>query len=121
MELMESAHQIPVSPREVRHRIHAYGILAPVRVILTTLHRRVFPRPDSAPTVMLSMHMKASQSPTIRRYPADTRIASASWKKIPEICSGNRRNIAVTKSPQLPRRRNAISYPFRILSRCRAP
>ena len=66
-ELKLSAHQIPVSPRAVRRRIYAYGIRAPVSAMLIMLQSFVFPSPDKAPIVMLSMHMGAWQTATTLR------------------------------------------------------
>ena len=67
MDVDETAHQIPLSPSAVLQRRIASGILAPVNIIEITLHRCVFPRPDSAPTVISSTHINASLIPTIIR------------------------------------------------------
>ena len=52
----ENAHQIPFSPSEVPPRMIASGIRALVKIMLITLHRCVLPSPESAPTVVVSIH-----------------------------------------------------------------
>ena len=66
MDVDENAHQMPVRPMRPPKRM-ASGIRALVKVMLMTLHRRVRPRPDKAPTVISSSHMKPSQKPMIIR------------------------------------------------------
>ena len=67
MEVDDSAHQIPFSPSEVPPRMIASGIRALVKIMLITLHRCVLPSPESAPTVVVSIHKKASLNPTMIR------------------------------------------------------
>jgi len=54
------ASQIPFSPRAVRLRAKARGIREPVKIILIRLQSFVFPRPEIAPPVTISTHMKGS-------------------------------------------------------------
>lgn len=58
MEVDDSAHQIPFSPSEVPPRMIASGIRALVKIMLITLHRCVLPSPESAPTVVVSIHKR---------------------------------------------------------------
>lgn len=67
MEDKVSAHQIPFNPREVLESIRARGILEPVNTMLIMLQSFVLPRPDNAPTVISSTHIKASPIPMIIR------------------------------------------------------
>ena len=96
IDVAENAHHIPVSPM-IPPRMIANGILALVNAILITLQRRVFPRPDSAPIVVSSTHIKASLNPMMIRYPIAIETAFGSWKKISAIGSGNIINTAVIR------------------------
>ena len=51
----------------VVNRMIASGIRALVKIMLITLHRCVLPSPESAPTVVVSIHKKASLNPTMIR------------------------------------------------------
>ena len=77
IDVMESAHQIPLSPIRPPSMI-ASGILALVKVILMILQSRVLPSPDNAPTVVSSTHIKASLKPMMIRYSTDVAIALGS-------------------------------------------
>ena len=66
MEVLVRAHQMPSRPSG-RLKMIASGMRAPVKVMLRMLHRRVFPRPERAPTVVSSTHMKASLKPMMMR------------------------------------------------------
>ena len=60
-----SAHHIPKIPSTPLLKMIASGIRSDVNTILITLHRRVLPSPDNAPTVISSTHKKASPYPTM--------------------------------------------------------
>ena len=62
-----SAHQIPFSPSAVFDRTSARGIRITVRPTLIRLQSYVRPRPDRAPTVIISTLRKISENPMIRR------------------------------------------------------
>lgn len=74
IDVMESAHQIPLRPIRPPNII-ASGILALVKAMLMILQSLVLPSPDKAPTVVSSTHIKASLKPMITRYP--TAVATA--------------------------------------------
>ena len=60
-------HQIPFSPSGVEIRSRAIGIRATVREVLTMDGGRVRPSPENAPAVVISIHMKSWENPSIRR------------------------------------------------------
>ena len=73
-----SAHHIPRIPSTPLLKMIASGIRSDVNTILITLHRRVLPSPDNAPTVVNSTHIKASLKPMMIRYSTDVAIALGS-------------------------------------------
>lgn len=83
IEVNVSAHQIPSSSSDIADSRIASGIRALVREMLITLHRWVFPSPDSAPTVINSTHRNGSLNPTMIRYPTDIIKASFGFAIIP--------------------------------------
>ena len=87
IDVMESAHQIPLRPIRPPNII-ASGILALVKAMLMILQSLVLPSPDKAPTVVSSTHIKASLKPMITRYPTAVATAFGSWKKISAIAFG---------------------------------
>ena len=60
-------HQTPFSPRGVAERARAIGMRAPVRIALTMDGGTVRPRPENAPAVVISMHIKSWETPRICR------------------------------------------------------
>ena len=62
-----NAHQMPSSASGVLLKIMASGILAEVNTTLITEQSSVFPRPDSAPTVVSSTHMNICEKPRTTR------------------------------------------------------
>lgn len=61
-------HQMPLRPREVLVRTMAAGILARVKRVPTREGGRVFPRPEKAPAVVISTHMKSWERLRIFKY-----------------------------------------------------
>ena len=61
MNMLETVmlHQMPSSPREVFVRTMAAGIRREVKTMPTREGGRVFPRPEKAPAVVISTHMKS--------------------------------------------------------------
>ena len=108
MDEIVRAHQIPDNPIPILVRNMARGIRAPVRVMLITLQSVVFPRPESAPTVMSSTHIKISLKPRMTRYSAEIWMASASWKNRREIGVGRKINAALISAPHITRIRREI-------------
>ena len=66
-EVRVSAHQIPFKPKALLPSATAKGIRVAVIVMLMILQSFVFPRPESAPMVTISTHIKASLNPIITR------------------------------------------------------
>ena len=66
IEVDVRAHQTPFKPI-IPPNTTANGILAPVMAILIILQSLVIPRPDNAPIVVSSTHIKASLKPMITR------------------------------------------------------
>ena len=65
MVVVISAHHIPRISNTLLLKMIASGMRSDVKVILITLHRRVLPSPDNAPTVIISTHKNASLNPTM--------------------------------------------------------
>ena len=62
-----NAHQTPSIPRGVADSAAATGSLADVKIMLRMEDGSVFPNPENAPTVVISMHMNIWEYPRIFR------------------------------------------------------
>ena len=106
-------HQIPFSPSAVPDRISAIGIRADVSTTLSTAGGIVFPRPENAPVVIISIQRKISDIPRICRYSTPIGTSSCSGIKIRKIYWGRKSRIAVQKIPHTMVITDATRYPFR--------
>ena len=83
-------HHTPLSPTIVDNK-SAPGILSALSTIPTIEGGTVLPRPLKAPAVVISIHMKSCETPSILKYTMPSLITAFSEIKIEKI--GPERNI----------------------------